>query len=626
MIGSLALFGRAPAMLRKLLLALLAAMALALPPAGIETSPGTVERVNAASESGQAGGGGSPATAGASQATVAGPGWSVPVELASRWWPYVVGGSALAVGGDGSWHLLYAERVDVDAHTWRTFIRYVSSDGGTGTVASETGGCSGDPCEVWGADAVSPSLAVDASGALHATYERSSTDGAWGSIVYVVNAGHGWSAPVELARRWWPYVLGGSAVAVGGDGSWHLLYAERVDVDAHTWRTFIRYVSSDGGTGTVASETGGCSGDPCEVWGADAVSPSLAVDACGALHATYERSSTDGAWGSVMYQVTPDLKNGDLLLARNAKSIVPGFWSHVGLYVADGRQVVEALPGGVVTTPFQTWCYPNKTWVSYLRVVTADDPTRDAAVSFALEQASLHRPYDAMWWQKDANGESWYCSELAWAAYLHASNGQIDLEYHQPWEIWEAGITPTEIYLDDDTEVIGGHYEKLPQRGFAIWAKSPVDLRVVDPENQSVEKQLIQIPGAIYAEDYVDGDGDLQDWIGIPSRKAGHYLITVVPEPNAPPTDTYSLEVLLEDDTTVVLAENVPIGEIPAEPYVFQSVLPPPVGGIAELPNVASTPLETGGSPGATGVVLAGMAAVLAVAAGAWYARRRWSR
>ena len=43
------------------------------------------------------------------------------------------------------------------------------------------------------------------------------------------------------------------------------------------------------------------------------------------------------------------------------------------------------------------------------------------------------------------------------------------------------------------------------------------------------------------------------------------------PEPDAQPTDTYSLEVIIAG-TTTVLAEDVPISEIPEEPYVIEFI------------------------------------------------------
>ena len=52
----------------------------------------------------------------------------------------------------------------------------------------------------------------------------------------------------------------------------------------------------------------------------------------------------------------------------------------------------------------------------------------------------------------------------------------------------------------------------------------------------------------------------------------------------------------------------------------------PPVGGLAELPNVSQDPTSQSDAWGSRYVVLvAGLAAaLLAVTAGAWYARRRW--
>ena len=55
---------------------------------------------------------------------------------------------------------------------------------------------------------------------------------------------------------------------------------------------------------------------------------------------------------------------------------------------------------------------------------------------------------------------------------------------------------------------------------------------------------------------------------------------------------------------------------------------PPVVGGVAELPATAATQATGSGSPAPTYLALAGFAAaaVLALTAGAWYARRRWVR
>ena len=95
---------------------------------------------------------------------------------------------------------------------------------------------------------------------------------------------------------------------------------------------------------------------------------------------------------------------------------------------------------------------------------------------------------------------------------------------------------------------------------------------VTDPDGLIISKELNQIPGAAYVEIDIDQDGDLDKEISIPYKKVGYYQITIVPEPNALPDDTYSLDVTI-DGETMVLAQDVQIQDIPAEPYVFESKL-----------------------------------------------------
>ena len=115
----------------------------------------------------------------------------------------------------------------------------------------------------------------------------------------------------------------------------------------------------------------------------------------------------------------------------------------------------------------------------------------------------------------------------------------------------------------------------LPENGMNIKTTCSVDLVVIDPEGLIISKELNQIPGAIYIESDIDGDGILDDSILILERKEGEYKIKVIAEPEAVPTDTYSLEVALIEDsfgyTSITVAEDVPIGEIPTEPYTFES-------------------------------------------------------
>ncbi len=123
------------------------------------------------------------------------------------------------------------------------------------------------------------------------------------------------------------------------------------------------------------------------------------------------------------------------------------------------------------------------------------------------------------------------------------------------WDVDESVVYPFLIYFNK----------------ILITAHGPVDLIVTDPDSLGISKQLNQIPGATYLECDLNGDGELDDIVTVP-KKIGNYLIQVVPEPDVPPTDTYSLEAAIYDQT-MVLAEDVQIQDIPPEPYEFKSKL-----------------------------------------------------
>ena len=169
--------------------------------------------------------------------------------------------------------------------------------------------------------------------------------------------------------------------------------------------------------------------------------------------------------GSVGRTLESALVPGDIVMGRIDDSLVPGKWSHVGIYSGDGKVIEAAAEDAPVTESRNgEWDYPCMTWVRYYRVVSADDDTRERAVEFARKQAELDRPYDINFLAKQRNGESWYCSELVWAAYVNASGGSINLEKEPD----RSGVYPWEMECDDDIEVVGGHFEREPQRTWKV--------------------------------------------------------------------------------------------------------------------------------------------------------------
>jgi len=112
--------------------------------------------------------------------------------------------------------------------------------------------------------------------------------------------------------------------------------------------------------------------------------------------------------------------------------------------------------------------------------------------------------------------------------------------------------------------------EALTIPGLIIKDNCPVDLIVTDPEGFEVTTDIREVPDMIYLEVDTDGDSELEDVVLALKRKVGDYSIIVVPELGASPTDTYSLELIANGDT-IILAEDVAIKDIPAQPYIIRS-------------------------------------------------------
>lgn len=294
-------------------------------------------------------------------------------------------------------------------------------------------------------------------------------------------------------------------------------------------------------------------------------------------------TDNDGLTGSTSKELDLSLEKGDILVCRDDMSFVPGKeWTHAGMYIGN-EQVVEAVRGrGVIISPLSEWSWTGhqgkyKTYVRALRVKT-DDSMGEKAVNFAVGKKG--QPFSASkiflqvlcLTKKQVDSDSWYCSELVWAAYQHASNGAIDLDQNRNGN----AVAPDEIDDDNEVEIIGEHKEEKPETIWCwdrLWggvAYSPVDLKITDPHGLVLNKQGSQIPEAVYQELDIDGDGALDDFFAIPEPKEGDYLIHLIPEPSASPTDTYSLEVAA-NGVVVTLAEDVQVNNIPAQPYIVRS-------------------------------------------------------
>jgi len=172
-------------------------------------------------------------------------------------------------------------------------------------------------------------------------------------------------------------------------------------------------------------------------------------------------SSLSGSSGSYTHPYPSNIKVGDIVIGHGTDTVsgaIPGYWSHVGIVAyydssVNDWIVVEATPErGVSLATLQEFMSRYDDF-AVLRVATTDS-VRQAAVRFALSQ--LGKPYDYALWTKQVYGDSYYCSELAWASYKAVNGPDIDanpgfsLKY-----LW--GVAPQEIYDDADTYVVYRH-------------------------------------------------------------------------------------------------------------------------------------------------------------------------
>lgn len=116
-------------------------------------------------------------------------------------------------------------------------------------------------------------------------------------------------------------------------------------------------------------------------------------------------------------------------------------------------------------------------------------------------------------------------------------------------------------------------YDSVQRAEGRIVATCPVDLIITDPDGFVISKDINDLPlSTMYVEanydNFEEGSYDRDDII-LYNLKLGDYLITVIPEPSANPTDTYSLE-MHSDDIIIVVAKNVQISNIPDHPYLIR--------------------------------------------------------
>lgn len=187
----------------------------------------------------------------------------------------------------------------------------------------------------------------------------------------------------------------------------------------------------------------------------------------------------------------PKLKPGDIIFCNTlGYEFIPGFFSHCGLYIGNGK-IAEAVYGAghgltkntVGVSNIRTWFNPYETCVAVYRVKPsrASAEIKQKAIQFAKSAANQdpHYTYDMksiLNYQKQQKDTRYYCSELVWAAYSVASGGEYMQLPGGRWEdlkfgkvnlgrthTSETAVTPSKIAQDSmNVKYVASHWEVEP--------------------------------------------------------------------------------------------------------------------------------------------------------------------
>ena len=123
--------------------------------------------------------------------------------------------------------------------------------------------------------------------------------------------------------------------------------------------------------------------------------------------------------------------------------------------------------------------------------------------------------------------------------------------------------------LDGNWYKLGGGFGTGTLIVATVYCKA--DLQIIDSFGRKISKTVNEIPGAYYIESDFNRDGQLDDRVILPETPNIEYIIMVLPEPDATPDDTFTLEVG-SADLGFCIAENVRFADIPEEGYRLNSL------------------------------------------------------
>jgi len=117
-------------------------------------------------------------------------------------------------------------------------------------------------------------------------------------------------------------------------------------------------------------------------------------------------------------------------------SFIPGFWSHVGIYVGD-EWVMEAVGKGVVKTHLIDFMM-SKDQVLILVPLFANAEQLQKAARWAIAQEGL--PYD---YEFEGGSKKFYCAMLYYAALKEGMDGASPFTLRKTWDV--ETVTPDDL-------------------------------------------------------------------------------------------------------------------------------------------------------------------------------------
>lgn len=119
----------------------------------------------------------------------------------------------------------------------------------------------------------------------------------------------------------------------------------------------------------------------------------------------------------------------------------------------------------------------------------------------------------------------------------------------------------------------------------------PANMTVTDPNGRSINQTINEIPDGSYEFGDYNSDGKLDKRITILDALSGNYQVNVIPDSNANPLDTYSIQVDHNGDIYWIV-QNGKIGDIPSNPYI----VPIDSGDTNSPPNLPTNPSPSNGA------------------------------